>query len=387
MGIDKSLSDQYPSVIINGRKYHYGREPEHGQYLVENASYAKDYWCFDEKQDLRAFLTNLPESADRGLRRRLHPDWGDVTPEQRNAYFDQDKLLFRAWADEKVKNGTAQSFIMDLEGEHGPYHEPQRIEPRSAAPPLDRLERQLADYKAAEAARARSAGYPIEPDEWPRGYNEPLKLRVLEGELDWSGVGDKEKEAVLAREVDFGKISRDQLNFVYEDIAFGAKEDVDERAARRLFDKSNFAKAVAEADQASFGEQLAKARDTTRNLIEAVAMDAWPRSGAIVDFGIDSQRHYEALYYPIRNEEITPSVLDAAMGYGEKLTELVRDAPSNLHKDIQFHTSWDELLGRQKPADMTATGVKDPRAAFSEILNASPKAARESVDREKGRER
>ncbi len=87
MGIDKSLSDRYPSVIINGGKYHYGRETSYGQYLVENANYAKDYWCFDEKQDLQAFLINLPESADRNLRLRLHPDWREVTPEQRTSLF------------------------------------------------------------------------------------------------------------------------------------------------------------------------------------------------------------------------------------------------------------------------------------------------------------
>src|SRR5262245_33892884 len=138
MGIDKSLSDKYPSIIIKGSKYHYGREKQYGQYLVENANYAKDYWCFDEKEDLQAFLINLPESADRNLRLKLHPDWRDVTPEQRDAYFEQDELLFRAMAAEKVKAGTAQSFNMDLEGEHGP-HEPQRIESRTRQSPIERV--------------------------------------------------------------------------------------------------------------------------------------------------------------------------------------------------------------------------------------------------------
>ena len=103
MGIDKSLSDAYPSVIINGSRYHYGREKTDGEYLVEHESIAKDYWDFKEKEDLQAFLINLPESADRNLRLKLHPDWRDVTPEQRDAYFEQDKLLFRAMAAEKLK--------------------------------------------------------------------------------------------------------------------------------------------------------------------------------------------------------------------------------------------------------------------------------------------
>ena len=217
MGIDKSLWDAYPSVVINGSKYHYGREKEYGEYLVENAGIAKDYWVFKEKEDLQAFLINLPESADRNLRLKLHPDWRDVTPEQRDAYFEQDKLLFRAMAAERVRNGTAQSFNMDLEGEHGP-HEPQRIESRSTEPPIERVERQIADYKAAEAVNAARAGYPIEPGAWPRGYVEALKLRVLEGEINWSGVAAKDKEAVLAREIDFTRITPRRANsFVYED--------------------------------------------------------------------------------------------------------------------------------------------------------------------------
>ncbi|MFO0888299.1 MAG: hypothetical protein U0790_04030 [Isosphaeraceae bacterium] len=126
MGRDKSLSDDWPSVIINNVRYHYGREREYGQHLVENAFVARDYWCFHEEVDLRAFLTNLPESADRGLRLRLHPDWGDVTPERRDAYFERDKLLFRAWAEKKFEDGSAQQFDMDLEGRRGP-HIPQRI--------------------------------------------------------------------------------------------------------------------------------------------------------------------------------------------------------------------------------------------------------------------
>ena len=108
-------------------------------------SYGKDCWAFNEKEDLQAFLINLPESADRNRRLKLHPDWHDVTPEQRTAYFAQDDVLFRAMAAEKVRNGTAQSFNMDLQGKHGP-HEPQRIESRSTEPAIQR--RRAADRRA-----------------------------------------------------------------------------------------------------------------------------------------------------------------------------------------------------------------------------------------------
>jgi hypothetical protein len=59
-----------------------------------------------------------------------------------------------------------------------------------------------------------------------------------------------------------------------------------------------------------FDEQLVQVRPVTRQLIESVMLDVWPSHPAvIVDFGIDSQQHYEALYYPIRNREILPQHL------------------------------------------------------------------------------
>jgi hypothetical protein len=70
---------------------------------------------------------------------------------------------------------------------------------------------------------------------------------------------------------------------------------------------------------------------TTRNLIISIELDTWPNMLATVDFGLDSQKHYEALYYPIRNQEITPAQLDAALGDGEKLTGLTQAAASNPH--------------------------------------------------------
>ncbi len=88
----------------------------------------------------------------------------------------------------------------------------------------------------------------------------------------------------------------------------------------------------------------------------------WPSLPAILDFGIDSQKHYEALYFPIRAQEISPKALDAALGDGPKLTALVREAASNPHKDVEFHTSWDLILGRGK------SGLGE-RIALEELRN------------------
>ncbi len=108
-----------------------------------------------------------------------------------------------------------------------------------------------------------------------------------------------------------------------------------------------------DARLAEFLVQLDKVRPVTRRLIESLMLDVWPNHTAIVDFGIDSQAHYEALYYPVREGNIMPLALDEALGDGEKLTRLTREADSNPHKDIEYHTSWDVILGRDssKPTE------------------------------------
>lgn len=62
---------------------------------------------------------------------------------------------------------------------------------------------------------------------------------------------------------------------------------------------------------------------TADSLVVAVMLDNWPSPAAVVDFGITDQLHYEALYYPIRNGEITADKLFAVVGNGEGITKLV----------------------------------------------------------------
>lgn len=124
-----------------------------------------------------------------------------------------------------------------------------------------------------------------------------------------------------------------------------------------------------------FAEQLLSVRDTTRSLVTSILMDAWPSHAAIVDFGIDSQKHYEALYYPIREAEIMPKDLDAALGHGERLTAMTREAASNPHKDVQFHTSWDVILGRES-AGRPANG------AFKEMLHGASRTPAQEAGKE-----
>ena len=105
-------------------------------------------------------------------------------------------------------------------------------------------------------------------------------------------------------------------------------------------------------------ERLDRVRPATRNLIDNVFQDALPSAAAIVDFGIDGQKHYEALYYAIREGQIMPQALDAALGHGATLTAMTRGAASNPHKDVEFYTFWDFLFRREGPATAAKDAVK-----------------------------
>jgi hypothetical protein len=161
---------------------------------------------------------------------------------------EDDKLKQRIVAQEKLNNGTAQSFNMDLDGIDGPY-EPQRINPqREKETPLGRAERQIKDWKALHAPPLRDPNLPrgklgdllhgVMDQSFGSGLSEAGKLRVLEGEIDWSGVADKDKESILSRDVNFARITPRQFGFVYEDIARDKHDLPDPAVARELFEKA-----------------------------------------------------------------------------------------------------------------------------------------------------
>ena len=102
-------------------------------------------------------------------------------------------------------------------------------------------------------------------------------------------------------------------------------------------------------------------RPLTQQLITAVLFDVWPSIAAIVDFGIDSDRHLGALQFAIKYDEVTPQELDAAMGSGAKLTEIAQRG-NNPYRDVTFRTSWDKMRLEpqdEPPAAETAAPEKD----------------------------
>lgn len=82
-------------------------------------------------------------------------------------------------------------------------------------------------------------------------------------------------------------------------------------------------------------------RPVTQDVFDSLCLDIWPRSAAIVDFGLDSTEHYGALQHAVKHDGVTVAQLDDALGDGPKLTALI--AEDNPYYGVAFHTAWDEL--------------------------------------------
>jgi hypothetical protein len=84
MGIDKSMHEGSPIVLIDGTVYQYGKMPEYiqwtdikrerEQWCIEHHSYAKDYRLFGSEQEMMDYIDGLPDSDNPpmmpGLERR-----------------------------------------------------------------------------------------------------------------------------------------------------------------------------------------------------------------------------------------------------------------------------------------------------------------------------
>lgn len=87
---------------------------------------------------------------------------------------------------------------------------------------------------------------------------------------------------------------------------------------------------------------------TADDLVHAMVLDIWPGSGAIVDFGIDSQAHYEALHKAVRKAGVTGNDLHAVVGDGPRITALL-DAKDCNPLGLKFLTSYDGLFDDEDP--------------------------------------
>lgn len=293
---------------------------------------------------------------------------GEAAPEAVGPASGQQPLVEIDGPEESLSANELRMLIRERGWEEELAHWPEEAIPEQAETPLQRIERQVGEAKAWADPDGFDEEWPeyLEPEvseAWKR-MPEVEKLSHLVGAVNWSGVTAREMEAIFTREVDFSKITHSDLDAFYKDSPREDRLDAAEIIARRLFEKLNFDRVLAHIDQAGdYYEQIDNACGSTFDLLHAIWAETWPGAAAIADFGIDSTEHYEALCQPLCNGEIMPAVLDAARGYGQKLTQLARDAPSNPHKGIVFHTAWDELLERPRSDGLGLGEDNEPREA------------------------
>ncbi|MFW5871478.1 MAG: hypothetical protein ACOCUT_00070 [bacterium] len=80
---------------------------------------------------------------------------------------------------------------------------------------------------------------------------------------------------------------------------------------------------------------------TAESLYFSVAFNEPFTSGAKVDFGLDSQRHFEAMIEAIKEGDIELDDLKRVSGNGKAITELLKNCPNNPHKELTFETATD----------------------------------------------
>jgi hypothetical protein len=99
-------------------------------------------------------------------------------------------------------------------------------------------------------------------------------------------------------------------------------------------------------------------RPVTEQLSQALVLDTWPSPAAVVDFGIESERHYAALQDAVIHQDVTLEELDNAACDGPALTALI-GAESPYH-GLTFTTPWDSLVRKMPSPTDVPTGAKFP---------------------------
>lgn len=93
-------------------------------------------------------------------------------------------------------------------------------------------------------------------------------------------------------------------------------------------------------------DPLRDIRQTTKNLMESIWCYDPLTPATRVDFGIDSEEHWQALRNAVRRSDISHQDLDDALGNGKKLTALVNSVEGCNPHQVRFETSWDAIYGR-----------------------------------------
>jgi hypothetical protein len=261
----------------------------------------------------RGELTNVLETL---------VDWSGFTEAQRadviQRVLDGEEMDF--WMDGVEQSASQEKWIAD-------FHARVEELKRDGVPDFPPLGNTLPWSQATEERKLQNIVWES-MSVWPgpedtRPIQDEATLAVIEQNVDYSKLPDDLRDSLSnlrGRENIGGELQR-LAGFEYDDYGDMPDSRNDNRPVRPL----------------------------TEQLIAAVLLDIWPGNAAIIDFGIDSDRHLGALQFAIKFGEVTPEELDLAMGDGAKLTEIVQRG-DNPYRDVTFRTSWDKLSPEPREA-------------------------------------
>lgn len=99
-------------------------------------------------------------------------------------------------------------------------------------------------------------------------------------------------------------------------------------------------------------------RKTAEEVYQCLMLDVWPGHTAITDFGLETDAHYGALQYAIRENDAGPRELDEALGNGKRLTALIKQ--DNPYHGVVFSTPWDTIMVRHDEVPPETAAEKFP---------------------------
>ena len=224
----------------------------------------------------------------------FQPEWEDLSREQQETVLREDvnwtgfTEAQEADVIRRVQGGEEADFWMDGVKAADPMPDN----------PLQRPENEIREIKGQENNRTLAPTDDLGlGDEWTvigtvdlgkwADWNEPQRFAVLLDMVNWEGVAAADKRRLLEREVDFSKVApKDQWLMLGE-----VWHQNDSEPVARVPDDSRH---EGFETQASPEGQAQPVRPLTQQLIDCCYLDIWPGNAAVVDFGIDSDRHLGA---------------------------------------------------------------------------------------------
>jgi hypothetical protein len=300
MSNTKSLSDGDPSISVGGERFHYGRDPKSGQYLVEHETDGGHRWAFSTDKGLTAFLEVLA-AGEQNARILKRDKFGEGTYTV-SRYYDLASVEPEKWLLTRVTDQEEQAVAFGDGHDLGEIRERLEAERdlfrrRTELSQVSPLTKNL--YTACVVGRMPDAEVMAAFRIITTNHLEALRSAIRE-------------DQVTPRELDHALGHTDRIQALIK--------------PRNPYHGINFA--------SDAHRELDEAHELTSDLYYSIVINRWPSADALIDFAIDSEEHLSGLMWAVRTDQVTPKQLDQARCDADKLEALI--TPTNPYYGIEF---------------------------------------------------